>query len=65
MKSIVKGVLFQFILGSSMLLILMFSSSFALKVTAVNESSHNNDSESASIVKPNSPSAGYIDSGNN
>jgi zinc transport system substrate-binding protein len=65
MKSIVKGVLFQFILGSSMLLILMFSSSFALKVTAVNESSHNNDSESASIVKPNSPSAGYIDSGSN
>jgi zinc transport system substrate-binding protein len=46
-------------------LILMFSSSLALKVTAVNESLHNNDSESANIVKPNSPSAGYIDSGNN
>ncbi|HYO06368.1 MAG TPA: zinc ABC transporter substrate-binding protein [Phototrophicaceae bacterium] len=58
--------LFQFILGSSMLLILLFSSSLALKVTAINESSHNNDSESATnIVKPNSPSAGYIDSGNN
>jgi zinc transport system substrate-binding protein len=65
MKSIVKGVLFQFVLGSSMLLILMFSSSLALKVTAVNESLHNNDSESANIVKPNSPSAGYIDYGNN
>jgi zinc transport system substrate-binding protein len=46
-------------------LILMFSSSLALKVTAVNESLHNNDSESANIVKPNSPSAGYIDYGNN
>ena len=58
--------LFQFILGSSMLLFLLFSSSLALKVTAVNESSHNNGYESATnIVKPNSPSAGYIDSGNN
>ncbi len=57
--------LFQFILGSSMLLFLLFSSSLALKVTAVNESLHNNGYESANIVKPNSPSAGYIDSGNN
>lgn len=58
--------LFQFILGSSMLLFLLFSSSLALKVTAVNELSHNNDSESATnIVKPNSPSAGYTDSGDN
>lgn len=65
MKSIVKGMLFQFLLGSLMLLILLFPSSSAPKVTAISESLHNNDSESANIDKPNSPSAGYIDSGNN
>ena len=49
-----------------MLLILLFSSSLALKVTAINEPLPNNDSESTTnIVKPNSPSAGYIDSGSN
>ncbi len=66
MKSVVKGMLFLFILGSSMLLILLLSSSLALKVTAINESLYTNGSESAAnIVKPSSPSAGYIDSGNN
>lgn len=65
MKSSVKGMLFLFILGSSMLLILLLSPSLALKVTAVNESLSTNGSESANIVKPSSPSAGYIDSGNN
>lgn len=65
MKSIVKGMLFIFILGSSMLLILLLSSSLALKVTAINESLNTNGSESANIVKPSSPPAGYIDSGNN
>ena len=65
MKSIVKGMLFLFILGSSMLLILLLSPSLALKVTAVNESLSTNGSESANIVEPSSLSAGYIDSGNN
>ncbi len=66
MKSVVKGMLFLFILGSSMLLILLLSSSLALKVTAINESLYTNGSESAAnIVKPSSPSTGYIDSGNN
>ncbi len=58
--------IFLFILGSSMLLSLLLSSSLALKVTAINESLYNNGSELATnIVKPNSPSAGYIDSGDN
>ncbi len=65
MTSIVKGMLFLFIIGSSMLLILLLSSSLTLKVTAINESLYANGSESANIVKPSSPSAGYIDSGNN
>ncbi len=65
MTSIVKSMLFLFIIGSSMLLILLLSSSLTLKVTAINESLYANGSESANIVKPSSPSAGYIDSGNN
>ena len=65
MRSIVKGMLFLFILGSSMLLILLLSSSLAPKVTAINESLYNNGSESENIVKPSSPPSGYIDGGNN
>ncbi|MBA3283454.1 MAG: zinc ABC transporter substrate-binding protein [Nitrosopumilus sp.] len=65
MKPIVKGMLFLFIINSSILLILLLSSSPALQVTAINESLYTNGSGSANIVKPSSPSAGYFDSGNN
>ncbi len=74
MIHLVKGRLFLFVLGSSILFILLFSSSLAIKVTTINESLYNNDSNSSSsllaaatstVVNPNSQSADYNENSNN